>query len=313
MEKQLFVIIDGNALIHRAFHALPGLTNSNGQMTNAVYGFVSVLIRILRELKPQYIACCFDLAAPTFRHEVYQAYKATRKKGPQELYDQLEPAKDFVRAFNIKIFEQAGFEADDLIGSLASQASIENSDLEIIIVTGDLDTLQLVTDKIKVWALKTGIKEMFLYDLEKIKERFGLDSIQLPDYKGLKGDPSDNIIGVPGIGEKTASQLIQKYGSLERLYEAVTNSEFSGRVYDLLSQNKDQAFFSRDLSLIKKDISLDFKIENIKFELPSSENLKDIFEKYGFRSLWLRLEGINAEPIQKEQKKQIINTSLPGF
>jgi len=313
MEKQLFVIIDGNALIHRAFHALPGLTNSNGQMTNAVYGFVSVLIRILRELKPQYIACCFDLAAPTFRHEVYQAYKATRKKGPQELYDQLEPAKDFVRAFNIKIFEQAGFEADDLIGSLASQASIENSDLETIIVTGDLDTLQLVTDKIKVWALKTGIKEMFLYDLEKIKERFGLDSIQLPDYKGLKGDPSDNIIGVPGIGEKTASQLIQKYGSLERLYEAVANSEFSGRVYDLLNQNKDQAFFSRDLSLIKKDISLDFKIENVKFELPSFENLKDIFEKYGFRSLWLRLEGINAEPIQKEQKKQIINTSLPGF
>lgn len=313
MEKQLFVIIDGNALIHRAFHALPGLTNSNGQMTNAVYGFVSVLIRILRELKPQYIACCFDLAAPTFRHEVYQAYKATRKKGPQELYDQLEPAKDFVRAFNIKIFEQSGFEADDLIGSLANQASMEDSDLETIIVTGDLDTLQLVTDKIKVWALKTGIKEMFLYDLDKIKERFGLDAIQLPDYKGLKGDPSDNIIGVPGIGEKTASQLIQKYGSLEHLYEAVANSEFSGRVYDLLNQNKDQAFFSRDLSLIKKDISLDFKIENVKFELPSSENLKDIFEKYGFKSLWLRLEGINAEPIQKEQKKQIINTSLPGF
>ncbi len=313
MEKQLFVIIDGNALIHRAFHALPGLTNSNGQMTNAVYGFVSVLIRILRELKPQYIACCFDLAAPTFRHEVYQAYKATRKKGPQELYDQLEPAKDFVRAFNIKIFEQSGFEADDLIGSLANQASMEDSDLETIIVTGDLDTLQLVTGKIKVWALKTGIKEMFLYDLDKIKERFGLDAIQLPDYKGLKGDPSDNIIGVPGIGEKTASQLIQKYGSLEHLYEAVANSEFSGRVYDLLNQNKDQAFFSRDLSLIKKDISLDFKIENVKFELPSSENLKDIFEKYGFKSLWLRLEGINAEPIQKEQKKQIINTSLPGF
>lgn len=290
------VIIDGNALVHRAFHALPPLNDSSGLLVNAVYGFTAVLIRVIKEFKPSYMACCFDMASPTFRHIEYKEYKAKRIKAPQELYDQIPLVKEILTAFKIPIYEKAGFEADDLIGTLASKSFGLDKNLEVVIVTGDLDTLQLINGRIKVWALKKGIKDIVLNDEKEVFARFGLKPEQLADYRGLKGDPSDNIPGVPGIGEKTAKDLIQKFGSLENLYEVISDSSkldqfkgFSERIVNVLKDNKDQAFFSKHLSLIQNDVDLEFKLSDMTFSLGDLNSLKAVFDKFAFRSLWNRL------------------------
>jgi DNA polymerase-1 len=282
-----FVLIDGNALVHRAYHALPKLTTKKGELVNAVYGFISILFKILDDLKPDYVAATFDLAGPTFRHEEFDGYKATRVKGPQELYDQLKIVKQVLGALNIPIYEKEGFEADDVIGALASQAS-KKEGVETIIATGDLDTLQLVNSKIKVYTLKKGIKDTIIYDRKAVEERFGgLEPEQMTDYKGLKGDSSDNIPGVPGIGEKTAIDLLKEYKTIENLYENL--HLVPQKLGDKLSEFKDQAIFSKYLATIRIDAPVELDLEKCALHDYEENKVKKLFEELEFFSLINRL------------------------
>jgi 5'-3' exonuclease, C-terminal SAM fold./5'-3' exonuclease, N-terminal resolvase-like domain. len=210
-----FLIIDGNSLMYRAYFALPDLMNSEGLHTNAIYGFSMMLIKLLDEERPDYIAVAFDKKAPTFRHKEYSAYKGTRQSMPEELIEQVDILKDVINAFNIKTIEIEGFEADDIIGTVSKIAS-ENG-LKVLIVTGDRDALQLVSDGVKVKICKKGITQMEEYDEKAVIERYEVTPRQFIDLKGLMGDKSDNIPGVPNIGEKTAIKLIKEFGSIENV------------------------------------------------------------------------------------------------
>ncbi len=303
MTKKL-VLIDGHALVHRAFHALPQtLSSPTGFLTNAVYGFTSVLIKIIKDIKPDYIVATFDLAGPTFRHEEFADYKAHREKAPDGLHEQVPRVKEVLSAFGIPIFEKAGFEADDVIGSVCEKTRKING-LQTIIATGDLDTLQLVEDdKVVVLTLRKGVTDTILYGEKEVKERYGLKPSQLVDFKGLKGDPSDNIPGVFGIGEKTASMLIQKFGDLEKLYQSIEKKESSkkktkdslpDKLIQKLLENKDMAFFSRKLSTIIKNVDIDFNIKNAEWKNGiQKEKIARVFQEMGFSSLIKRLSEID--------------------
>ncbi|OIP78592.1 MAG: hypothetical protein AUK17_01970 [Parcubacteria group bacterium CG2_30_44_18] len=282
------VLIDGNALVHRAYHALPKLTTKKGELVNAVYGFISILLKVLNDLKPDYVAATFDLAGPTFRHEEFKDYKATRVRAPQELYDQLSRVKQVLTALNVPIYEQQGFEADDVIGTLARQASEEKKeDVETIIVTGDLDTLQLVNEKVKVYTLKKGINDTILYDEKAVRGRYGLSPEQMPDFKGLKGDPSDNIPGVPGVGDKTAADLLKEYDTIENLYENV--GLLPQKIGDKLEEYKEQAAFSKYLATIKTDVPVKLDLPKCELHDYNFENVKRLLEELEFFSLLKRL------------------------
>lgn len=285
------VLIDGNALVHRAYHAIPPLTTKKGEIVNAVYGFISILFKVLNDLKPDYVAATFDLAGPTFRHEEFDGYKATRIKAPQELYDQLGRVKQILGVLNVPIYEKEGYEADDVIGTLAKQANENKSEeVETIIVTGDLDTLQLINNKTKVYTLRKGIKDIILYDEKAVVERFhGLSPEQMADYKGLKGDPSDNIPGVPGVGEKTAIELLKEYKTIENLYENL--GVLPQKIGDKLEENKDQAFFSKYLATIKTDVPVALDLEKCVLHDYDKEKAKKLFEELEFFSLLKRLPG----------------------
>ncbi|MCG2809104.1 MAG: hypothetical protein L6275_02070 [Candidatus Portnoybacteria bacterium] len=278
-----FVIIDGNALIHRAYHALPPFKTKEGKLVNAVYGFASILFRVIKDLTPDYLAVAFDLAGPTFRDLEYKEYKAKRVKQPQEFYDQIPLVKELVTSLSIPIFEQKGFEADDLIGTIIQKT--KDKKVRNIIVSGDLDLLQLANGQTEIYTLKKGIKDTVVYDEEMIKERYGLVPSQLVDFRGLKGDSSDNIPGVPGIGEKTALGLIQKFDSLENLYHNLGGSDLNPKLKARLLEYKDEAFFSRKLSEIKKDISIDFDLEKCRFGKFNREKIEALLEGWGFKSL----------------------------
>lgn len=293
------VVIDSNALVHRAFHALPPtLTSNKGVLTNAVYGFTSVLLKMLKDLKPDYVVATYDLAGPTFRHEEFAEYKAHREKAPDELYNQIPLTKKIITAFGIPIYEKQGFEADDLIGALAEKAKKEK-DLQTIIVTGDLDTLQLVDkERVVVFTLRKGLTDTVIYNEDEVKKRYSLSPDQVVDFKGLKGDPSDNIPGVPGIGEKTASSLIQEFGSIEELYKKIGSgkAKLSPKLIEKLIENKDQAFFSKKLATIIRDVPVDFSLSNADWRqnLNRSE-IDKLFKEFGFYSLIKRLDELNIE------------------
>jgi DNA polymerase-1 len=285
------VLIDGNALIHRAYHALPPLKTKKGQLVNAVYGFVSILFRVIQELKPDYLVATFDLAGPTFRDLEYQDYKAKRVKPPQELYDQIPLIKKIVKALNIPIYEKKGFEADDVIGTIIQQ--VKNNPpvggIKNIIITGDLDVLQLIDKQTEVYTLKKGVKDTVVYNQTAVKERYGLTPKQITDFKGLKGDPSDNIPGVPGVGEKTAIELIKKFGSLEKLYRGLPSSNLNPKLKARLLEYKDQAFFSQRLATIKKDVPLDFNLEKCRWGKFNRSRVIKLLKELEFNSLIKRL------------------------
>ena len=294
------ILIDGNALVHRAFHALPPLTSPKGIVTNAVFGFSSILIKTIKEMKPDYIAATFDLKGPTFRHQKFAGYKAHRERAPQELYNQIPLVKEVVAAFGIPIYEKEGYEADDLIGTIAVSAKA-TKDLQVVIATGDLDTLQLVDGKrVVVFTLRKGVSDTVIYDEDAVFARYGLKSEQLNDYRGLKGDPSDNIPGVPGVGEKTAADLIQKFGSLEKLYEILegdkTKNEKDGisdKLVEKLLANKDKALFSKQLSIIVTDLDVDFTLEGSDWRKNADiSKIETAFRDLGFSSLLKRLPEI---------------------
>ncbi len=221
-DKKRLILLDSHAIIHRAYHALPEFMNSRGEPTGAIYGLATMLFKIITDLKPDYIIACFDLPKKTFRHEAYEAYKAGRAKADDALVSQLIRSRDFFKACSIPMYECEGFEADDLLGTIVEQLKTKKKDFDIIIASGDMDTLQLVDDdSVQVYTLKKGINDTILYSEKKVFERFGFSPKNLPDYKGLRGDPSDNIIGIKGIGEKTATILISKYETVENIYKAI--------------------------------------------------------------------------------------------
>lgn len=294
MSKKL-LLIDGNAIIHRAFHALPPFKTSRGELVNAVYGFASLLLKILDREKPDYTAVAFDLKAKTFRHQEYKDYKATRIKAPDELYEQIPRIKELVRAFQIPIFEQEGFEADDVLGTLAKQA--EGKAVNTRILTGDLDTLQLVTDKTYVLALAQKFSEPVTYDIARVMGRYGLKPSQIPDMKGLQGDTSDNIKGVQGIGPKTAKDLLQKYGTLESIYKNL--DEITGSAHTKLAKGHDSAILSKRLATIIIAVPLNLDLEACKTHEYDEGKLRQIFEELEFKSLLKRLEGFHNHSVVK--------------
>lgn len=295
MPKQAkkLVLIDGNAIIHRSYHALPPLTTKKGELVNAVYGFASTLLSVIEKFKPDYILATFDLKAPTFRHEAYKEYKATRVKAPDELYAQIDRVKEVVRAFNIPIYEKEGFEADDVIGTMVAQSEKAKERVENIIVTGDLDTLQLVSGQTKVYALRRGISDTVIYDAQAVEERYGLKPEQMIDYKGLRGDASDNIPGVKGIGEKTAAELLQKYQTVEGVYQHI--GELKGAVKDKLEKDKMQAFMSKKLATIVKNAPVKLELAQAVTRDFDRQKIVGLFQELNFFSLIKRLPDSNQE------------------
>lgn len=284
MERLL--ILDGNSLLNRAYYALPLMSTSEGVHTNAVYGFSTMLFKMKEELKPDHIVTTFDKKAPTFRHKEYSDYKAGRKKMPPELAEQFPLVKDLLSKMDIDIFEIEGFEADDLIGTLAVYA--ETKGIEVYIVTGDKDALQLASDFIKVVITKKGITEKEIYDKNRMIEEFGITSKQFIDVKGLMGDASDNIPGVPGIGEKTAFKLIKEYGSIENLLENIDS--LKGKIKENLINHSEDAIFSKKLATIITDVPIEIDIHSIKSsEKYDVQGLRELFQRLQFKSLMEKL------------------------
>ncbi|MEA1937278.1 MAG: DNA polymerase I [Patescibacteria group bacterium] len=301
-QTKKLILVDANALMHRAYHALPPLVTKKGENVNAVYGFTSVLLKVVKDLRPDYIICAFDVAGGTFRDKIYDDYKAGRAKPDQEFYDQIPKIKEVVEALNIPIIERKGFEADDVIGTLAEQANgklrIVNCKLQTIIVTGDMDALQLVDKNTEVYTLRKGIKDTVIYDEKAVEERYGLKPEQIIDFKGLRGDPSDNIPGVKGIGEKGASELLQNFGSIKKLYEAIeknkTGDLIKPRTKEKLIAEKSQALMSKELATIKRDMDIKLDLEKCVWGDYNKERLNGLFRELEFYSLISRVEEANG-------------------
>lgn len=299
-QSKTIVLLDSHAIIHRAYHALPSFSNSLGVPTGALYGLLSMIIRIIEELKPDYIVAAYDLPKPTFRHHAYENYKAGRMKADDDLVAQLISSREVFAALNIPVLDAEGFEADDVIGTLVAKLK-SHKDLSIIIASGDMDTLQLVDDKkVQVFTLKKGVTDTVMYDEAAVQERYGFKPIQLIDYKGLRGDPSDNIIGVPGIGEKTATSIIATFGSIEGLYKAIEKNPAEGkkagltdRIVKLLIEHKDDALFSKTLATIRLDAPITYELPEKNFmENIDEKVLMELIAKYEFSSLITRAKRV---------------------
>lgn len=287
------LVIDGNAIVHRAYHALPPMQTKTGEITNAVYGFCLMFLKAINEIKPDYVAACFDVKGPTFRHKQFKEYKAKRVKAPDELYSQIGVVKDVLNAFSVPVFEQQGYEADDLIATVCflMQKKQISPKPEIVILSGDMDNLQLVSETVKVYTMRKGIKDTVLYGIKEVKERYdGLLPSQVVDYKALRGDLSDNIPGITGIGEKTAIQILKNFNSLDNLYKEVEKN--SGKAQTLkpnllqkIRDYKDQAFISQKLAQMDNKAPIDFSLKEIKFKGYDKQKVKLIFQRMEFFSL----------------------------
>lgn len=297
-KRQKVVLLDSHAILHRAYHALPDFSSSKGEPTGAIYGLSMMIISIIKQFKPDYILAAFDLPKPTYRHEAYADYKAGRKKSDPELVSQIKRAYDFYKAFDIPVYEKEGYEADDVLGTLAQDLK---KDYDIMIASGDMDTLQLVDgNKVQVFTLKKGIKDTIIYNQKAVEERFNFKPKLLPDYKGLRGDSSDNIIGIPGIGEKTATTLISEFGSIENIYkvlkknpERFTELKITSRIQNLLIENKEEAEFSKMLATIQCDVPITADLSGQTWlEKVSEEKIKKLFMDLEFRTLTARLKEI---------------------
>ncbi len=328
-QPKTLVLLDSHAIIHRAYHALPDFLSSKGEPTGALYGLSTMLMKIIVDLKPDYIVACYDLPQKTFRHEAYDGYKKGRAKTDEALITQLKNSRQIFEAFNIPIYDAPGFEADDVLGTIVAQLRPHltspyvpsknrggtlsltkgGGGINIIIASGDMDTMQLIDDKkVQVYTLKKGINDTILYDEEKVVERFNFKPVFLPDYKGLRGDPSDNIIGIKGIGEKTAEILISKFGTIEDIYkklkkparpdgrsggdEDFLKAGISPRMIELLKNNEEEALFSKTLATIRRDAPINFKIpEKTFWENADFKKIEQIFNFFEFRSLFSRLKS----------------------
>jgi DNA polymerase-1 len=291
------MLLDANGLIYRAFFALMNtpLTTSRGQLVNGVFGFWSIVLRGFQDVKPDYVICCFDLAAPTFRHEQYADYKATRQQMPDDLRDQFPLVREIIEAFGIPIYQREGFEADDLIASLVAQAEVRG--IETTIVSGDLDMLQLVSEATTLMTTRGGVQQTVYYDPARVEERYGLTPAQMVDFKALKGDATDNIPGIPGVGEKTAARLLQDHSSLEGVYgdlDAVANEKLRLK----LAEHRDDVFRWRELVTVRADVPVELDLEPARLGDYDRAEVLRLFREYEFRSLVERLPGLTGEDMR---------------
>jgi DNA polymerase I len=310
-DKKRLVLLDTHAILHRGYHAMPEFSSSKGEPTGGLYGLVAMLLKIITDLKPDYIVAAYDLPKPTYRHLAYDKYKATRPKTADDLVAQIIRSRDVIRALGIPIYENEGFEADDVLGTIVEELK-KRKDIEIIIASGDMDTLQLVDDKkVQVYTLKKGIQDTILYDEDAVKARFGFGPELIPDYKGLRGDPSDNIPGVKGIGEKTASILIGTFGSLENVYKALKKDPekliaagIKKGAIEKLTEQEEEAAFSKMLASIRCDAPIEFALPDIEWVLGVDvQKATDLLSELEFRSLVPRLRnvlGAKTEPLFEE-------------
>lgn len=282
MEKDSLIIIDGNSLANRAFYAMTGMSTARGEPVGAVYGFTTMLLKLIEDYRPKYIAATFDVHAPTFRHELSSLYKATRKGMPPDLAVQMDSIKSLLAAMGIKIYELAGYEADDIMGTIA------RTDVFTYIVTGDRDTVQLVDGSTHILLTKRGITDIIEVTPDNAHEIFGVPTERVVDFKALAGDKSDNIPGVAGIGEKSAQELISAYGSLDGVYENI--DKITGSKHDKLLADKDNAYLSYKLAVIDRNVPIDFSVDDCKFAFPFSAAVRDEFSTLEFKSLLKRDE-----------------------
>jgi len=293
MEK--WILIDGNSIANRAFYAMPPLTNTSGLHTNAVFGFTTMLLKLLEEEKPTHMLVAFDAGKVTFRHEGYGDYKGGRQKTPSELSEQFPLIKELLKSFGISQFELAGYEADDIIGTLTRMADEQGA--EALVVSGDKDMLQLASDKVTVAITRKGVSEVERYSPSEIQEKYGLAPLQIIDLKGLMGDTSDNIPGIPGVGEKTALKLLHEYGSVEQVLEH--SGDLKGKMKEKVEQHKDDAMMSKKLATIFREVPLEQSVEEMKYSGYEKPVLAEAFRKLEFKSLMERLdltgEAVGAE------------------
>lgn len=324
---QRLILLDGHALLFRAYHAMPPFTAPDGRPTGAVYGFANVLIRVLRELTPRWLMACFDAPGPTFRDDMYPAYKATRAETPLDIITQEPMTKQVLEAFGVPHTAISGFEADDLIGTLVKQALSRSEIQEIIVVTGDRDLLQLSQPKVKIYLLRNGTKEIVLLDKQAVTDLIGLPPTELLDWKALRGDPSDNIVGLPGIGDKTALELIRKFTSLENLYKWVTTPEnkketpegfvkasqdsrsaspntnrdkfkIRDSVFSALLAHRDRAFQNRELLRLRYDAPVELNLDAADQRHYHRERAAKVLGDLGFKTIVSRLPASPDQPTQ---------------
>jgi DNA polymerase-1 len=294
------MLLDGYGLVYRGYYALPPLTTSRGDLVNGVFGFASIVLRGLQDLQPDYLAVSFDLPGPTFRHEQFAEYKATRQRMPDDLRDQFPKVREVVKALRIPVYEMPGFEADDVIGTITQKLEA-NEELETTIVTVDLDMLQLVTPRTRLMTTRSGVENTVMYDVARIDERFGLRPDQMVDYKALKGDPTDNIPGVPGVGEKTAAKLIREFGDLDTLFarlEEVTPE----KLREKLREHHDQVQMGRELSRIVRDLPIEIDLEAARLGDYDRDTVVRLFREYEFRTLIERLPPMAGESAEQRSE-----------
>jgi DNA polymerase I len=315
------VLLDAHAILHRGYHAMQGFATRDGRPTGALYGFITMVLKIYEEIKPDYVAACFDLPKPTFRHTSYDGYKAGRQKSDDALVEQIKESYKLCEALSIPVYTCEGFEADDLLGTLAEQIKKDKA-MRVVIASGDMDTLQLVDDeRVTVFTLKKGNEGVF-YTEKKVLERFGFGPLHIPDYKGLAGDPSDNIIGISGIGDKTATELIKKYGTIEQMYEVLKKNAhtliddgFKERMVKLLEEGEEDALFSKTLATIRRDApSVYVEPEKEWLDSLDIEKYQAVCDLYEFRSLRNRLhvmkENGHTLPLQEEKEKEVVSLGV---
>ena len=301
------VLIDGNSLINRAFYAINPLTDKNGEPTNAVYGFTNMLLKIISEIKPKYMLVAFDVHAKTFRHKMYNEYKGTRKPMPEDLRPQIPRLKELLKTMGISTFELAGFEADDIIGTLAKRYKGET-----IIYTGDKDSFQLVDESTSVYFTKRGITDTDIYSVDNFTEKTGITPMQVIELKALMGDSSDNIPGVPGVGEKTALTLVQTYGGVDGVYQNLDN--FKGKMLEKLENGKDSAYMSKTLATINTEVEIPLEIEDMTYSFPFNQGVKKYFTELDFKNIIKRSDifETSAEEEIPSTVETIKITSLEG-
>jgi DNA polymerase-1 len=295
------MLLDGYGLVYRGYFALPPLTTSRGDLVNGVFGFASIVLRGLQDLQPDYLAVSFDLPGPTFRHEQFAEYKATRTKMPDDLRDQFPKVREVVKALRIPVYEMQGYEADDVIGTITKQLD-DRDELETTIVTVDLDMLQLVTPRVRLMTTRSGVENTVMYDIARIDERFGLRPDQMIDYKALKGDPTDNIPGVPGVGEKTAAKLIREFETLDALFERLDEVK-PDKLRAKLAEHRDQVFVGKELSTIVRDLPIQIDLEAARLGDYDRDTVVRLFREYEFRTLIERLPPISGESSEQRTER----------
>ncbi|HZJ57099.1 MAG TPA: DNA polymerase I [Clostridia bacterium] len=313
MDKKKMIIIDGNSLMYRAFYGIRALTTSKGVFTNAVFGFTNMLLNLIEQYHPDYIGVAFDLKGPTFRHEIYEDYKANRQKTPEELLPQFPLLKTLLKAMNIAVYEMEGFEADDILGTFSRLA--QNQDFHAYLVTGDRDAMQLVSHDATVLLNRRGTTDMHIFDPKEVEKVYGLRPDQMIDFKALMGDSSDNIPGVPGVGEKTALKLLSQYPTLDLVLDNV--DQISGkRLKENLTLYREQAFLSKELATIITDVPIDFNLEDCCYDMPKSAELKGILEELEFTSIINKLDLDDQGPsleVLERVKETIEVKTLDGL